>query len=276
MAKLEDLFGDIVNKARRGHKLTEADLGQKIGLTEHQIKEIITSTSKPDDATLRKLAGVLGLGPDRLVAIANDRYSPATVDLARWGCAVKITSPFEDYFVHTYMIWDKKTKEAVLFDTGTQAEPIHDVIRKNGLTVKMLCLTHTHPDHIVVLDEIRKKYNPPMIASKAEPVDGAKFVREGDILKCGGVTLKVLETEGHSPGGFTFVASGLGSGVPELAVVGDAIFAGSMGGPMVSYERLHANVKTKILKLADSTVLMPGHGPLTTVGEEKRNNPFFP
>lgn len=275
MAKLEDLYSDIVNKARRGHKLTEADLGKKVGLTEHQIKEIITSKWKPDDATLQKVAAALGLGGDRLVAIANDRYSPAPVDLAKWACAAQITSPFEDYFVHTYLIWDKKTKEAVLFDTGTQAEPIHDAIRKNGLTVKMLCLTHTHPDHIVVLDEIRKKYNLPVVASKAEPVPGAKFAREGDVLTCGSLKLKVLETDGHSPGGFTFVVTGLGAGIPDMAVVGDAVFAGSMGGPMVSYERLHSNVKTKILTLADNTVLMPGHGPLTTVGEEKLNNPFF-
>lgn len=276
MAKLEDLYGDIINKARRGHKLTEADLGKKVGLTEEQTKDILSSKWKPDDATLRKIAGVLGLGPDRLVAIAHDAYSPAPVDLARWGCAVQITSPFEDYFVHTYLIWDKKTKEAVLFDTGTQAQPIHDLIQKNGLTIKMLCMTHTHGDHVVVLPEIRQKYNPPVIASKAEPVDGAKFVREGDTLKCGGLTLKVLETDGHSPGGFTFVVSGFGGGLPDLAVVGDAIFAGSMGGPMISYERLHSNVKNKILTLKDDTVLMPGHGPLTTVGEEKRNNPFFP
>jgi glyoxylase-like metal-dependent hydrolase (beta-lactamase superfamily II) len=275
MAKLEDLYGDIVGKARRGQKLTESDLGRKVGLTEQQIKDLQSSKWKPDDATLRKVATALGLGGDRLVAIANDRYGPAPVDLARWGAA-QITSPFEDYFVHTYMVWDKKSSEAVLFDTGTQAEPIHDVIRRNNLTVKMLCLTHIHPDHVVVLPEIRKKYDPAVMASKAEPVDGAKFVREGDTLQCGSLSLNVLETDGHSPGGLTFVVTGFGGGLPALAVVGDAIFAGSMGGPMVSYERLHSNVKNKILKLAEDTVLMCGHGPLTTVGEEKRNNPFFP
>jgi len=272
MAKLEDLYGDIVGKARRGQKLTEADLGKKVGLSEQQIKDLQASKWKPDDATLRKVAAALGLAGDRLVAIANDRYSPAPVDLAR-SAAAQITSPFEDYFVHTYLVWDANTKEAVLFDTGTQAEPIHEAVRKNGLTVKMLCLTHTHADHIVVLDEVRRKYNVPIHASKAEPVDGAKFVREGDTLRCGSRTLKVLETDGHSPGGFTFFVTG---GGPSLAVVGDAIFAGSMGGPMVSYERLHSNVKNKILTLQDDTVLMPGHGPLTTVAEEKRNNPFFP
>jgi glyoxylase-like metal-dependent hydrolase (beta-lactamase superfamily II) len=275
MAKLEDLFGDIIGKARRGLKLTEAELGKKTGLSEQQVKDLQSSKWKPDDATLRTVATALGLAPDRLVAIANDAYSPAPVDLARWNAA-QITSPFEDYFVHTYLAWDPKTKEAVLFDTGTQAEPIHGLIQKHGLKVKLLCLTHTHGDHVAVLDEVRKKYNPPVIASKAEPVDGAKFVREGDLLSCGGLTLKVLETDGHSPGGFTFLISGFAGGLPDIAVVGDAIFAGSMGGPMISYERLHSNVKNKILKLSENTALLPGHGPLTTVGEEKRNNPFFP
>jgi glyoxylase-like metal-dependent hydrolase (beta-lactamase superfamily II) len=276
MAKLEDSFGDIINKARRGNKLAEADLGRKVGLTEQQVKDTQSYTLKPDDATIRKLAAALGLHGDRLIASAKETYSPAPVDLLRWGCAAMIPSPYDDIVVNTYLIWDKKSKEAVLFDTGTQAGPLHALIQQNGLTLKLLCLTHTHPDHVVVLPEIRQKYNPPVIASKAEPVEGARFVREGEAVWCGALSLKVLETDGHSPGGLTFVVTGFGVGLPAMAVAGDAIFAGSMGGPSVSYERLHSNVKNKILKLADNTVLMCGHGPLTTVGEEKRNNPFFP
>ena len=276
MSKLEDSFGDIVNKARRGLKLSEAELAKKAGLKEQQINDILAYTWKPDDATIVRLADVLGLHAKNLVASAHETYSPEPVDLRRWSCAAQIASPYNDIIVNTYLIWANQSREAILFDTGTQAGPIHELIRANGLTIRLLCLTHTHGDHVVVLPEIRKTYNPTIIASKAEPVEGAKFVREGDGLACGKLALKVLETDGHSPGGLTFVVSGFENGLPDFAVVGDAIFAGSMGGAMVSYERLHSNVKNKILRLPDTTVLMPGHGPLTTVGEEKRNNPFFP
>lgn len=276
MANLEDLYGDIVNKARRGRKLSEADLGQKVGLGEKQVKELIASKWKPDDATLRKVASELGLGGDRLVAIANNAYSPAPVDLERWGCAAMLPMPYEDMVVNVYLIWDKKTKKAVLFDTGTQFDPIHEVVKKHGLTVELLCLTHTHVDHVVAIEEVLKNFQPAVAGSANEPVGGARFVREGETLKCGNLTIKVHETDGHSAGGLTFVVSGFGGGLPDIAVAGDAIFAGSMGGPMVSYDNLHKNVKGKILTLKDDTVLMCGHGPMTTVGEEKRNNPFFP
>lgn len=276
MAKLEDQFGDVVGKARRGLKLSEAELAKKTGLTEQQINDIQDYKLKPDDAVIKKLAAALNLHADRLVASAHETYSPKAVDLGRWGCIAQFPSPYSDMIVHTYLIWDKNSKEAVLFDSGTQAGPIENAIQQNGLKLAMLCLTHTHADHVVVLPEIRKKYNPPVMASKNEPVDGAKFVKEGETLKCAGLSLKVFETDGHSPGGLTFVVSGFGGGLPDVAVVGDAIFAGSMGGPMVSYERLRSNVKNKILTLKDDTVLLPGHGPLTTVGEEKKNNPFFP
>jgi hydroxyacylglutathione hydrolase len=276
MAKLEDSFGDIVNKARRGRKWTEAEVGKRAGLTEQQVQDIQGYKLTPDDGTIRKLAGVLGLDPDRLVASARESYSPTPIDLSRWNCAAQIPTTYEDMVVNTYLVWDKNSKEAVLFDTGADARPIEDVVAKRSLQIRLLCMTHTHVDHVAALDEVRKRYSPPVIASKAEPVDGARFAREGDVLRCGTLSIKVLETDGHSPGGFTFVVTGLGAGIPDMAVVGDAIFAGSMGGPMVSYERLHSNVKNKILTLKEDTVLMPGHGPLTTVGEERRNNPFFP
>ena len=87
------------------------------------------------------------------------------------------------------------------------------------------------------------------------------------------LSLVAKHTHGHSVGGLTYIIDGLEK---PVAVVGDAIFAGSMGGGMVSYTDALRTNREKIMSLADDTILCPGHGPLTTVREEKQNNPFFP
>lgn len=273
--KLEHPFGRILQNARQGCGLSEAELAHKVGLTPQQIVEIEKVQFLPDDSTVRTLAALVRLHPARCVAIAHDQYLPAPVDLGRWGCIAQITLPYTGVPTHAYVMWDQRTKEAVLFDTGAKADPIHDLIRERGLTLQTICLTHTHEDHVEALPELRARYHPTVIASQAEPVDGGTFVREGDVIRCGSLTIRVFETDSHSPGGLTFVVSGFGRGLPDVAVVGDVIFAGSMGRPKISFERMISNVKTKISALPDDTPLLSGHGPLTTLREEKQNNPFF-
>ena len=92
------------------------------------------------------------------------------------------------------------------------------------------------------------------------------------MFELGDVGIRTLSTWGHSEGGTTYVVTGLSR---RLAIVGDSLFASSMGGGMVSYADAYRNNVEKILRLPEATVLACGHGPLTTVGEEKRHNPFF-
>src|ERR1017187_8405054 len=102
---------------------------------------------------------------------------------------------------------------------------------------------------------------------------GAEVFADGKVWTVGGVKIEARRTSGHARGGTTFVVRGLGR---EVAVVGDALFAGSMGGGMVSYEEALRTNRESIFTLGDETIVAPGHGPLTTVGEEKLHNPFFP
>ena len=106
-----------------------------------------------------------------------------------------------------------------------------------------------------------------------EPIPGAKLVRQGQVLSFGGLTLECRLTTGHSVGGITYVISGLER---PVAIVGDAIFAGSMGGGKISWADALATNRAQIFTLPDTTVLCPGHGPLTTLAEEKAHNPFYP
>ena len=109
-------------------------------------------------------------------------------------------------------------------------------------------------------------------ANRAEPWPGTRPFAEGETFVIGSLTVKTFTTSGHSKGGTTYFIEGLAR---PLAIVGDALFAGSMGGGIVSFADAWKNNREKILTLPDDTVLAPGHGPLTTVGEEKQNNPFF-
>jgi glyoxylase-like metal-dependent hydrolase (beta-lactamase superfamily II) len=145
--------------------------------------------------------------------------------------------------------------------------------KTNGLSVKLILLTHTHPDHIAELKRLKAETKVSAHVSEFEPVDGAEPFSEGRTFQVGSLKIETRLTSGHSRGGITYVIAGLAK---PVAVVGDAMFAGSMGGGMISYLDALANNRNKILSLPNETVLCPGHGPLTTLGEEKLHNPFFP
>ena len=161
-----------------------------------------------------------------------------------------------------------------MFDTGPMAQPVLDFIEDEGLKVNDIFLTHTHRDHIACLDELKEKTgNSTVYVHELEALYGCESITEGFSYKCGSLSLNALHTHGHALGGMTYVIDGLDR---PVAIVGDAIFAGSLGGGMVSYEDALRTNREKIMTLPEETILCPGHGPMTTVQEEKKNNPFFP
>ncbi|MCC6484074.1 MAG: MBL fold metallo-hydrolase [Armatimonadetes bacterium] len=270
---LEDALGDVVGKAMRGQKVSAADLAARAGLTTEQVEQLLDYAFAPDEEALGRIGRALGLRGENLVKIARDIYSPDSSAL--WPTVRVISSPYTDFYVNAFLVWGPSSEKAVLFDTGTDFGAIQQLVDANKLTVDTLALTHTHGDHVAVLDDVVSHYHPTILASPKEPVPGAQLVKDGDSVQIGSLSIIVRETEGHSPGGLTFVVNRSDT-EPALAVVGDAIFAGSAGGAAVSYEDLHRNIRTKILSLPDDTLILPGHGPVTTVGQEKENNPFAP
>ena len=115
--------------------------------------------------------------------------------------------------------------------------------------------------------------DPPVYIHELEALSDCELISEGFTLKCGALRLEALHTYGHSVGGITYLVDGLPC---PVAVVGDALFAGSMGGGMVSYQDALRKNREKIMTLPDETIICPGHGPMSTIGEEKQYNPFFP
>ncbi|HYV29253.1 MAG TPA: MBL fold metallo-hydrolase [Candidatus Eisenbacteria bacterium] len=265
---LEDNFSDIVGKAHRGLKLTDADLASRASVSTEVIGRI--KGGEVDEAALRKIAPVLDLAAEALVQSARKGWYPPALQVS--GLA-QFNTPYEDMTVNSYLAWDPKSKEAVAFDTGADSGPMLQSVKERGLTVKLILLTHTHPDHIADLPLLKKETGAPAHVSALEPTSGAEAFSAGKTFQVGAIKIETRQTSGHSRGGITFVLSGLER---PVAVVGDALFAGSMGGGAVSWSDALTNNRKHIFSLPDDTVICPGHGPLTTVREEKRNNPFYP
>ncbi len=265
---LEDSFSDIVGKTQRGLKLSDADLAARAGISVETLTAVKGGTA--DEPALRKLGPILSLAPDALVQSAKKGWSPPALQVS--GLA-QFNTPYEDMTVNSYLVWDPKSKEAAAFDTGADASSLLQAAKERGLTIKLILLTHTHPDHIADLARLKQETGAPAYVCSLEPVSGAEGFSTDKAFQIGALKVETRQTSGHSVGGITFVITGLER---PVAIVGDALFAGSMGGGIISFADALANNRKHIFSLPDDTVICPGHGPLTTVREEKRNNPFYP
>jgi glyoxylase-like metal-dependent hydrolase (beta-lactamase superfamily II) len=264
---LEDGFSDILSKAMRGLRLGDDAVAERTGIAALEVRRL--REGQFNEVAVRKIASVLGLGVEALVRAARRQYFPAPV---RVQGVAQFNTPFEDMTVNSYVVWDPVSREAAVFDTGSDCAPALEFVRGAGLRVTAIALTHAHGDHIFDLDRLREKTGVPAYASALEPVEGAQLLGDGAVFQIGRLSVEARLTTGHSVGGLTYVVSGLE--VP-VAVVGDSLFAGSMGGGGVSYPDALRNNREKVLTLPAETVICPGHGPMTTVGEELEANPFF-
>lgn len=265
---LEDNFGDIVGKAQRGLKLSDADLAARAGIPAEAVARV--KGGQADEAVLRKLAPPLNLAAEALAQSAKKGWYPPALQVN--GLA-QFNTTYDDYTVNSYLVWDPKTREAVAFDTGADSSPMLALAKERGLSIKLILLTHTHPDHIADLPRLKKETGAQAHVCALERTSGAEPFDAGKSFQVGGLKIETRQTSGHSVGGITYVISNLER---PVAIVGDALFAGSMGGGMISWSDALANNRKHIFSLPDDTVICPGHGPLTTVREEKRHNPFYP
>jgi glyoxylase-like metal-dependent hydrolase (beta-lactamase superfamily II) len=265
---LEDTFVDIIGKAQRGLGISDSELAEKCGAAAEQIRNLRGGII--DEGLLRRAAPALDLNGDELVKLARGTWRAPDVEPID-GLA-SFNTPFDDMTVDSYFVWDPQSRRGVAFDTGTDCTGMLRVISDNAVTVDAILLTHSHSDHIAALDHLKQQTRAPVFAPAKETVAGAESFEEGKTFEFGKLQIETRLTWGHSPGGMTFYVRGLAK---PLAIVGDSLFAGSMGGGSVSYEAARRNNIEKILTLPDETIVCPGHGPLTTVAHEKRHNPFF-
>jgi glyoxylase-like metal-dependent hydrolase (beta-lactamase superfamily II) len=267
---IEDNFSDVISKAQRGLGISDNELCKRAEVTQADLAAV--KSGHVLDAVIRRVARHLRLGPNALEELAHRQWYPE-VPVFPHGFAI-FNTPYEDIAVNSYLVWDSREGVGAAFDTGADSAGMLDVIHSEKLRLQSIFITHTHDDHIADLARLEKETGAEVWASEREPVNqpGAKVFRESAHFHIGSLAIKTLSTWGHSRGQTTFYVTGLSY---PLAVVGDSLFACSIGGSSEHFAEQYKNDVEKILRLPRNTVLACGHGPLTTVGQEKRHNPFF-
>src|SRR5262249_31225363 len=159
---------------------------------------------------------------DALVDLAHAKYKPASLE--NFECLAQFTTSYNGMLVNAYLLWDAGAKHAAIFDTGADCNGMLKLATKENLTIKMIFLTHGHPDHVADLPRLREETGAEIYAPAREPVPGAEKIDDGKHFRLGKIDIEARSTWGHSPGGMTFVCTGLAR---PIAIVGDSIFAGS-------------------------------------------------
>ena len=202
-----------------------------------------------------------------------------------------VVSPFQS---NCWIFGCDETREGVVIDPGDEAERILESVENHGLTIKYLIHTHGHLNHVGATAAVQRETGGLTLIHEADqimldnlPAQAALFgggdpeiptvdqyIKEGDLISFGRYVLSVIETPGHSPGGICLKLEGNEQGL----FAGDTLFQGSIGRTDLwggSYEQLMDSIRDQLWQLDDDTVVFPGHGPKTTIGDEKRNNPFL-
>ena len=271
---LEDHIGDIIKKGRMASGIEEASAAAAAGLRVEALAQIESSGALPGNIDWPSLGKTIGLDPKKLASI-DAGWKPAAVDLSTWRELRQFTTTAEGLAVNCYLIWDEVSREAALFDTGWDARPILDTIVENQLQLRHLFITHSHEDHIAAMAQVREAFPKLLLHSNSKAAPPQHRNRANDFIHLGSLRITNRETPGHAEDGVTYIIGTWPEDAPHVAIVGDAIFAGSMGSGNQSWDLARQKVKEQIFSLPPATLICPGHGPLTTVGEEKEHNPFF-
>ncbi|MDE6256022.1 MAG: MBL fold metallo-hydrolase [Muribaculaceae bacterium] len=205
---------------------------------------------------------------------------------------------FSLFGINTYLVYDPSTLKCAVIDPGMfdkeEEDAMENFIRKNSLEVTHIINTHLHIDHVVGIGFLKRKYNAPLYAhkddeflasrvgeqarmfglpAKVEDVAIDYYLSPGETIKIGDGELKVIHVPGHSPGSVALYDEKDG-----FVITGDALFAGSVGRtdlPGGNMSTLLLSIKNGLLALPPSTIVYPGHGPATTIGQEIRMNPYL-
>jgi len=271
---LEDHLGDIIRKARKAANVAPETAAKAAGIPVEELSALEGSGQPKGNVNFSALASVLHLSAPKLESIVKG-WLPAPKDLATWRELRVISTEQGGNTVNCYLVWDEVSREAALFDTGWTAEPIFKIIDAEQLQLKHLFLTHTHEDHVAAMGAIRERFPKIFIHTDAKSVPPQHKNRRNDCIHLGSLRITNRDTPGHAEDGVIYLVGNFPEDAPHVAIIGDTIFAGSLATGFISWELLKERVRTQIFSLPADTLLCAGHGPLTTVAEEKAHNPFF-
>ena len=278
---LEDEFSDIVKKARLGSGASIAHVAEAARLQQDEWACLEQGDRPPSEDEARVMARALGLKGEALAAVSVRSWVPQPSP--EWVSSLVVTVPGDigGYKVKGYVLIDPDTRRAVFIDTAYNAAGMLAVLDERNATLVGMCLTHGHADHADGLDRILSEWSVPVYLGEGDfPLlpwkpPQASIIVPGDsqVLVVGNLRVECLATPGHTPGGVCYQVRSDGQ---ALCFVGDTLFAGSVGraNPLSLYADHLVSVRRRVLQLDPDTVLLPGHGPPTTVREERVTNPF--
>lgn len=271
---LEDHLGDLIRKGRKAANISAADAARAASLTEAELAALEETGVPAKSPDFAKLAPLIGLHAAKLAGIANG-WLPTEKDLGLWRELRRIETVEDGAAVNNYLVWDEVSRDAALFDTGWGEQPAITLIEENQLQLRHIFLTHTHDDHIAGLAKLREKFPKAHVHTSAKSAPPQQRNRANDFVHLGSLRITNRDTPGHAEDGVTYIIGNWPEDAPHVAMVGDAIFAGSIGNGFQSWDLAKQKIREQIFSLPPDTLICPGHGPFTTVGEEKAHNPFF-
>lgn len=274
---LEDEFSDILKKARIGQGLSVGDVSGMAGLSGADISAMERGEQVRNRAAVLALAEALRLRAEPLAQIALDKWEPMVQNQPEWIHTVY--GSIGGYGVQGYIVSDEG--EAVVIDTAYNAAAMIKVLDKHKLRLVGICLTHGHADHAEGIDRLLDHQEVPVYLGP-EDIDllawrpRAELLAapaDGHSIRVGHRIIHCLATPGHTPGGICYRVDDLSQ---PVCFVGDTLFAGSVGrsNPSNLYITHLRSVNHRVLALGPDYRLLPGHGPSTTVAEERNHNPF--
>jgi glyoxylase-like metal-dependent hydrolase (beta-lactamase superfamily II) len=271
---LEDNLGDIIRKARKASNVSPETAAKAAGISVEELSAIEQTGQSNNKTNYAALAQALQLSAPKLEAVAKG-WLPSPKDTGRWREFRMISTEQGGNTVNCYLVWDEVSREAALFDTGWTADPIFKIIDNERLQLKHLFITHTHEDHIAAMEPIRARFPKALIHTDAKNAPPQHKNRRNDCIQVGSLRITNRETVGHAEDHVIYLIGNFPEDAPHVAIIGDTIFSGSLATGFISWDMLKERVRSQIFSLPADTLLCAGHGPLTTVAEEKEHNPFF-
>ncbi len=271
---LEDDPSDVLRKAMYGNRLGPTGLADRTGLDPAAVAAWMRGEGVPSEDQARAVAVVLRLDPGKFADTAARRWYPG----AELPPEVR-HHPHDPHPSNGYLFFLEDGKTAALVDPAGYPRTLLDAVNEGPYALRYVLITHRHADHCDATADVARAFPAAQIVMhRADaPAIGALAgralpVRDGDELPFGeGAAIRMLHTPGHTDGSSSFLFR-------STLFTGDTLFAGSVGGAMgdvSTYDDILASIRFKFFALDDQTVVMPGHGPPSTIGQEKAHNPFF-